>query len=193
MQSKHCKQAGCSLSFSANFASRSNIKPMTYNFDEVPGRENSNCLKWDKREEVFGRSDVIPMWIADMDFSTPPFIIEALRERLNHGILGYSYRPDAYFNSFIRWASDLYGWDIRREWIEFSPGVTGSKNSRLPSRKAGCFADKVGLTVWTTSGSAPSCEGRPGTPAASCAGRTSRPAASRPRTSAPRGCARRRG
>jgi cystathionine beta-lyase len=101
---------------------------MTYNFDEAPVRENSNCLKWDKREEVFGRADVIPMWIADMDFSTPPFIIEALRERLNHEILGYSYRPDAYFNSFIRWASEMYEWEIRREWIEFSPGVVPALN-----------------------------------------------------------------
>jgi cystathionine beta-lyase len=101
---------------------------MTYNFDEAPVRENSNCLKWDKREEVFGRADVIPMWIADMDFSTPPFIIEALRERLNHEILGDSYRPDAYFNSFIRWASEMYEWEIRREWIEFSPGVVPALN-----------------------------------------------------------------
>jgi cystathionine beta-lyase len=101
---------------------------MTYNFDEVPGRENSNCLKWDKREEVFGRADVIPMWIADMDFSTPPFIIEALRERLNHEILGYSYRPDSYFDALISWVSSLHDWEIRKEWIEFSPGVVPALN-----------------------------------------------------------------
>jgi len=101
---------------------------MTYNFDEAPDRENTDCLKWDKREEVFGKADVIPMWIADMDFPTPPFIIEALRERLDHEILGYSYRPDSYFESFIRWVSDLYGWEIRRGWIEFSPGVVPALN-----------------------------------------------------------------
>ena len=128
MHSKHLMQAGCSLPFSANFASRSNNKPMIYNFDEAPGRENTNCLKWDKRGEVFGRADVIPMWIADMDFSTPPFIIEALRERLNHEILGYSFRPDSYFDAFISWVYALHGWEIRKGWIEFCPGVVPALN-----------------------------------------------------------------
>jgi cystathionine beta-lyase len=101
---------------------------MIYNFDEPAFRENTNCLKWDKREEVFGRADVIPMWIADMDFRTPPFVIEALRERLDHEILGYSYRPESYFNAFINWVSALHGWQIRKEWIEFSPGVVPALN-----------------------------------------------------------------
>jgi len=101
---------------------------MRYNFDEAPGRENTDCLKWDKRKEVFGKADVIPMWIADMDFSTPPFIIDALRERLNHEILGYSYRPDSYFDAIISWVSALHQWQIRREWIEFSPGVVPALN-----------------------------------------------------------------
>ena len=101
---------------------------MRYNFDEAPCRENTSCLKWDKREEVFGRADVIPMWIADMDFRTPPFIIEALRGRLDHDILGYSYRPDSYFESFINWVSALHRWEIHKEWIEFSPGVVPALN-----------------------------------------------------------------
>ncbi|HOO67449.1 MAG: PatB family C-S lyase [Bacteroidales bacterium] len=101
---------------------------MIYNFDEAPVRENTDCLKYDRREEVFGRADVIPMWIADMDFATPPFIIEALRERLNHEILGYSFRPDGYFESFITWVAALHGWEIQREWIEFSPGVVPALN-----------------------------------------------------------------
>ena len=101
---------------------------MIYNFDEAPMRENTDCLKYDKREEVFGKADVIPMWIADMDFATPPFIIEALRERLNHEILGYSFRPDSYSESFINWVAALHGWNIQREWIEFSPGVVPALN-----------------------------------------------------------------
>ncbi|NLE33501.1 MAG: putative C-S lyase, partial [Bacteroidales bacterium] len=72
--------------------------------------------------------DVIPMWLADMDFATPPFIIEALRERLDHDIFGYSFRPDSYFESFINWVEALHGWNIRREWIEFSPGVVPALN-----------------------------------------------------------------
>ncbi|MFZ2285625.1 MAG: PatB family C-S lyase [Bacteroidales bacterium] len=99
-----------------------------WNFDEVINRENSSCIKYDFRKEVFGRADVIPMWIADMDFRTPSFITEALARRLQHEILGYSYRPDSYFISFIAWLSDRHGWDVRREWIEFSPGVVPALN-----------------------------------------------------------------
>ena len=99
-----------------------------WNFDEVINRENSSCIKYDFREEVFGRADVIPMWVADMDFRTPSFITEALAARLKHEIFGYSYRPDAWFSSFIAWLADRHGWVVRREWIEFSPGVVPALN-----------------------------------------------------------------
>lgn len=99
-----------------------------WNFDEVINREDSSCIKYDFRKEVFGRADVIPMWVADMDFRTPSFITEALAGRLKHEILGYSYRPDAYFTSFIAWLADRHGWAVRREWIEFSPGVVPALN-----------------------------------------------------------------
>ena len=99
-----------------------------WNFDEVINRENSSCIKYDFRKEVFGRADVIPMWVADMDFRTPSFITEALARRLQHEILGYSYRPDSYFTSFIAWLSDRHGWAVQREWIEFSPGVVPALN-----------------------------------------------------------------
>jgi cystathionine beta-lyase len=99
-----------------------------WNFDEVINRENSSCIKYDLREEVFGRADVIPMWVADMDFRTPSFITEALAARLKHEIFGYSYRPDAYFSSFIDWVTDRHRWSVRREWIEFSPGVVPALN-----------------------------------------------------------------
>lgn len=99
-----------------------------WNFDEVINRENSSCIKYDLREEVFGRADVIPMWVADMDFRTPSFITEALAARLKHEIFGYSYRPDAYFSSFIDWLTERHRWSVRREWIEFSPGVVPALN-----------------------------------------------------------------
>lgn len=99
-----------------------------WNFDEVINRENSSCIKYDFRDKVFGRSDVIPMWVADMDFRTPSFITEALASRLKHEIFGYSYRPDAYFSSFIAWLADRHGWAVRREWTEFSPGVVPALN-----------------------------------------------------------------
>jgi len=99
-----------------------------WNFDEVINRENSSCIKYDFREEVFGRADVIPMWVADMDFRTPSFITEALAARLKHEIFGYSYRPDAWFSSFIAWLAYRHGWAVQREWIEFSPGVVPALN-----------------------------------------------------------------
>jgi cystathionine beta-lyase len=99
-----------------------------WNFDEVINRENTSCVKYDLRQQAFGRADVIPMWVADMDFRTPSFVIDALATRLKHEILGYSYRPDSYFRSFIKWLSDRHGWDIRREWIEFSPGIVPALN-----------------------------------------------------------------
>lgn len=101
---------------------------MMWNFDEVINRENTNCVKYDQRQEVFGRADVIPMWVADMDFRTPPFIIDALAARLKHEILGYSYRPDSYFRSFMNWLSERHGWEIQKEWIEFSPGIVPALN-----------------------------------------------------------------
>jgi len=99
-----------------------------WNFDEVVDRENSSCIKYDFREEVFGRADVIPMWVADMDFRTPSFITGALTARLQHEILGYSYRPDSYFTAMIRWIAQRHNWEVRREWTEFSPGVVPALN-----------------------------------------------------------------
>lgn len=64
---------------------------MKYNFDEIIPRKNSDCLKYDKLQEMFGTDDALSMWIADMDFRTPPFVIEALRRRLDHEVLGYTF------------------------------------------------------------------------------------------------------
>ncbi len=99
-----------------------------WNFDEIINREGTDCIKYDWRSEVFGKADVIPMWVADMDFRTPSFVTDAISERLKHEILGYSFRPDSYFDAFIGWVSALHGWNIRREWIEFSPGVVPALN-----------------------------------------------------------------
>jgi cystathionine beta-lyase len=99
-----------------------------WNFDEIINREGTDCIKYDWRSEIFGKADVIPMWVADMDFRTPSFVTDAISERLKHEILGYSFRPDSYFDAFISWVSALHGWNIRREWIEFSPGVVPALN-----------------------------------------------------------------
>ncbi len=96
---------------------------MKYNFDEVISREGTNCEKFDAREQIFGRADVIPMWVADMDFAAPPAVIEAIRKRAEHPILGYSYRSDSYWQSIIGWVERHSGWKIQREWLDFTPSV----------------------------------------------------------------------
>jgi cysteine-S-conjugate beta-lyase len=99
-----------------------------WNFDEPAGREGTDCIKYDRREEIFGVKDVIPMWVADMDFNTPGFIVEALQKRLDHEIYGYSYRPPEYFQSIISWIRARHNWAIEKEWISFSPGIVPALN-----------------------------------------------------------------
>ena len=101
---------------------------MTYNFDEIVPRENTNSVKYDIRGELFGKEDVIPMWVADMDFRTPDFIIKAIKSRLEHEILGYSIKPGSYYDSIIKWLGRRHNWDIKKEWISFSPGVVPALN-----------------------------------------------------------------
>ena len=80
---------------------------MKYDFDEVISREGTNCEKLDARERLYGRGDVIPLWVADMEFAAPPAVLNAIRKRAEHPILGYSYRSDQYWNSIIGWVEQL--------------------------------------------------------------------------------------
>jgi cysteine-S-conjugate beta-lyase len=99
-----------------------------WNFDEPAKREGTNCIKYDLREETFGLKDVIPMWVADMDFNAPDFVIDALQKRLDHNIYGYSMRPPEYFRSIIDWFQHRHHWNINKEWISFCPGVVPALN-----------------------------------------------------------------
>lgn len=101
---------------------------MKWNFDEEVSREGSNCVKYDLRKETFGTDDAIPMWVADMDFKTPDFIINALRKRLDHEIMGYSFRPVDYFSSISSWLLKKHNWEIQDEWICFCPGIVPALN-----------------------------------------------------------------
>ena len=101
---------------------------MTYNFDEIISRKGTSCIKWDARQTVFGNPNVLPMWVADMDFRSPDFVVNALRERLTHEVLGYTYRPESYFDAIIRWVERRNGWTIEKEWICHSPGVVPGLN-----------------------------------------------------------------
>jgi len=101
---------------------------MEYNFDETPKREGTSCVKYDSRQEIFGKKDVIPMWVADMDFKCPPAVTEALRQRLKHEILGYTVRREEYFSSIKKWLRKRYEWHIENDWIVFSPGIVPALN-----------------------------------------------------------------
>jgi len=99
-----------------------------YDFDEVVPREGTYSLKWDACERIFGKADILPLWVADMDFKTPDFIIDALRKRLDHEVLGYTFRPESYFQSIVDWMKQRHDWDIKKEWISYSPGVVAGLN-----------------------------------------------------------------
>lgn len=94
-----------------------------YNFDEIIERRGTDSIKYDQLEERFGNPDLIPLWVADMDFRTPDFIVEALRKRCEHEIFGYTYASDAYYESIINWVHYKHDWKIRKEWISYIPGI----------------------------------------------------------------------
>ena len=94
-----------------------------YDFDQVIDRKNTNSTKLDALEQEFGNKDVMPFWIADMDFLTPPKITEALKKRVEHGIFGYVLPDERYFSSIINWLHKRHNWLVEKETISFVPGV----------------------------------------------------------------------
>nr|WP_321454013.1 MalY/PatB family protein [uncultured Carboxylicivirga sp.] len=92
---------------------------MTYNFDEVVNRKGSNSYKWDTNRN----NEVLPMWVADMDFKTAPPIIEALTQRVQHGVFGYANVPDAYYNAVIDWFERRHQFPIEKDWMIYTIGV----------------------------------------------------------------------
>jgi len=99
-----------------------------YDFDKIIRREQTACVKYDLREAYFGQGDVLPMWVADMDFETPVFIRDAIQERATHPIYGYSFRPETYFTSIMQWVDKRHNWQLKKNWILFSPGVVPALN-----------------------------------------------------------------
>lgn len=94
-----------------------------YNFDEIIDRHGTRCCNVDTLEENFGRTDLTSLWIADMDFRTPDFIIDALRRRLDHPILGYPTTGSDYFRIVSDWVYRLHGWRVAPEHFRFIPGI----------------------------------------------------------------------
>ena len=96
---------------------------MKYNFDEVIERRGTDSVKWDGVENVWGRKDLLPMWVADMDFRTPPFVMDALRRRLDHEVLGYTFACEEWYTSICSWLHKRHQWDVTRDMLTFVPGI----------------------------------------------------------------------
>lgn len=90
-------------------------------FDKIVSRETTNCAKWDMVEK-----GLLPMWVADMDFQSPPQVIAALKERAQHGVFGYSGGYGGWFEALMQWMEKRYGWAPQQEWISTSPGVVAA-------------------------------------------------------------------
>jgi cysteine-S-conjugate beta-lyase len=99
---------------------------MPFDFDKNSNREGTNSTKYDGRQAYFGRPDVNPLWVADMDFAVPESVTAALQKRIEHPVLGYSFYPESLYQSLIYWTAKRHGWIIERDWIVFVPGVVPS-------------------------------------------------------------------
>lgn len=95
-----------------------------FNFDHPVDRTNTDSEKWHK----YAGSNIIPLWIADTDFTSPPAVIDALQERVAHGVFGYGYPPENLIDSFILRMNKLYQWDVKAEWLVFLPGLVSGLN-----------------------------------------------------------------
>ena len=110
---------------------------MKYNFDEIIDRNGTNAVKVERCKVLFGTEEVLPLWVADMDFRTPDFITDAIRERLNHPLLGYTITPKEYFPTMIKWIYEHHGWEVKPSQIGFVPGVVPGLSYAVQ-----CFTEK---------------------------------------------------
>ena len=95
-----------------------------FDFETVIERRGTSCVKWDQTGERFGVKDLFPMWVADMDFKAPEGVINALRERVEHGIYGYTFHPESCWEAVTDWIARRHGWTVpSREWYAPTPGV----------------------------------------------------------------------
>lgn len=96
------------------------------NFDQVVERRGTNSSKWDLGEKLFGSGDVLPMWVADMDFPAPEAVREAFAKRVAHGVFGYNVRPQSYYDSILGWLKKRHAWEVPQAWLTPSPSVLTS-------------------------------------------------------------------
>lgn len=96
---------------------------MTYDFDQIIERKGSGCFKYDALSMIYGRDDLLPLWVADMDFAVAPEIQRALKNRLEHPVFGYNLRLPDYYRAIMTWTENHYDWEIQKQWIVSTPGV----------------------------------------------------------------------
>ena len=94
-----------------------------YDFNTPIDRRGTHCVKFDALKDMYGREDLLSLWVADMDFATPDFIIDALKRRLDHPVLGYPVQYDGYWQSVVNWIRSRHGWQVEREWMRYIPGI----------------------------------------------------------------------
>ncbi|MBP3601232.1 MAG: PatB family C-S lyase [Alistipes sp.] len=94
-----------------------------YDFNAPIDRRGTHCVKFDALKDMYGRDDLLSLWVADMDFATPDFIIDALKRRLDHPVLGYPVQYDGYWQSVVDWIYNHHGWQVQREWMRYIPGI----------------------------------------------------------------------
>ena len=96
---------------------------MKYDFDKVIDRKNDYSSKWNDLQKMFGRDDLLPMWVGDMDFESPQPVIDALVERAKKGVYGYTSTPPSYFESVAQWMKKRHNWNVETDWMVYTPGV----------------------------------------------------------------------
>lgn len=96
---------------------------MKYDFDKRLDRTHTASYKWGQSEKLFGRADILPLWVADMDFEAPKEVVSAISRRAGEGIYGYTIRTQGFYDAIIGWLSRRHQWSIKQEWISSSPGV----------------------------------------------------------------------
>lgn len=101
---------------------------MIYDFDKVIDRRGSGCFKYDALQMFYGREDILPLWVADMDFAVAPEILSALQNRLDHPIFGYNLRMNDFYEAVSYWMSAKYHWQVKRNWMISTPGVVPALN-----------------------------------------------------------------
>ena len=94
-----------------------------YDFNVPIDRRGTHCVKFDALKDMYGRDDLLSLWVAEMDFAAPDFIIDALKRRLDHPVLGYPVQYDGYWQSVVDWIYNHHGWQVQREWMRYIPGI----------------------------------------------------------------------